>query len=177
LWLGAAVTLASALTALAARRWLRIITLGLALLLAGAIAVEVLAVGPWSRNPDFPSTADEVRHRLAVDNEQAATTAAVALRSPLVVPGARVEVTWPAGWEIGAGVVNELQKEGVRATVSGDDAFIFGEGFEADGTETARLVLVPERDDYPPGWDSPPADRFLVGDGIGYHVYVVPLEG
>ena len=178
LWLGAAVTVASSLTPFADRRWLRITALGPALVLTGALVVEVLSVGPWNRNPDFPATAAEVRHRLAVDNEQAATTAAVALRSPLVRPGSRVEVTWPAGWEIGAGVVNALQKEGVRATVPADVSFIFGDELTSDGSETARVVIVPERERgaYPPHWKRPPEQRFRIDDGLGYQVFVVPLD-
>ena len=72
-------------------------------------------------------------------------------------------------------MVNALQKEGVRATVPADASFIFGDELTSDGNETARVALVPERDQYPPGWTPPPRERFRVGDGLGYGVYVVPL--
>lgn len=175
LWVAAALTMVSALPSLPDRRWLRRLALGSAVVVTGALVLEALSIGPWNRNPDYPSTAKEVQHRLLVDNEQAATTADVALRSPLVRPGSRVEVAWPAGWEIGAGVVNALQRQGVQATVPAENAFIFGDVLAADGTESARVVVVPERREYPSDWPPPPQERFHSGKGVGFDVYVVPL--
>jgi hypothetical protein len=175
-WVAAAVAVATALRTLTRPPWIGWVAIGLATVVAGGLLLEVVSVGPWNRNPDYPSQPEEVRHRLLVDNEQAATTAELALRSPLLRRGSRVQVVWPAGWEIGAGVVNELQKEGYDVTVSSDVGFIFGESLESDGTESVRVVVVPERREYPPEWPAPPPARFHVGNGLGYQVFLVPLR-
>lgn len=189
LWTGAAVTIAGFVSACARTERVaaqvpvaRRVGIGLAVLVALAVTARAPANGGWNRSRDAPEGRYEVFHRLGVNNDQVRSVTGAALESPLVDSGDRVEVDWgELGWEIGAGVVNMLEKNGVRAKVADGNVpnLLFGEHLRTDGSESARLVMVqigPDGDP-PEGAPDRPVERYRVDDGIGYDLYVVPLDG
>lgn len=181
LWTGAAVTVAGFVSALARNERfsarlpaMRRAAIGLAAAVAVAVTLVVPETGGWNRSWPEP-------HRINVDNVQVRSVADAALDSPLVDSGDRVEVVWGGvGWAIGAGVLNALEKEGVNAKATPDAGgqLLFDEWQLADGSETARVVMLPIGPDGEPLKYSPeqPSERYRVDDGIGYKVYVVPTK-
>lgn len=192
LWTGAAVTIAGFVTSWTGRqggggpgssraRVVRWTGIGLAAVVALGVTAEVPANG-WNRVRENPVGQSQVLHRLNLDNEQVESVVGSALASPLVDPGDRVEVEWmTSGWEIGVGVVNLLEKEGVDVAVPGDPISkgIMGEQLAPDGTETAQVLMIPVGQDgtTPPEIERErPAEKYRVDDGLFYQVYVVPLD-
>jgi hypothetical protein len=188
LWTAAAVTIAGFVSAgarderLSARApAIRRAAIGLAAAVAVAVTIRVPDNGGWNRSWAEPRGQYEIYHRLGVDNVQVRTVADAALESPLVDSGDRVEVEWAGvGWEIGSGVVNMLEKHGVRAKAKGDAGgiLLFDERQLTDGSETARVVMLQIGPDGEVPDHSPerPSERYRVDDGHNYEVYVVPLE-